>query len=308
MVGRGERADKPGAVEDNFAGYTVHERDGEKIGKVDDLFLDESDRPEYVGVKMGFAGLSSTLVPMDAMRVDEGERALYVQAEKERVKDGPRFDDDNEITPDFERRVREYYGLSHSGSERGSYSAHESGRTEERERRETGAGATGAMAGDATTRSDGSGGRRPGMGEGDTGSGEHRGRLAENEDEVRVQRAEEELRAGVREREAGRVSVRKRVRTERERIAVPKRREEVTVDRVPVNESAAEGQIGDDEISVPIVEEEIVVEKRPVVKEEIRVRKNVVEDEEVVEEDVRKEEIDIDDASGATGRRTQRDI
>lgn len=43
------------------------------------------------------------------------------------------------------------------------------------------------------------------------------------------------------------------------------------------------------------VEDLFVVEKRPVVKEEIRLRKDVVEDEEVVEEDGRKEEVEIDD-------------
>jgi stress response protein YsnF len=37
------------------------------------------------------------------------------------------------------------------------------------------------------------------------------------------------------------------------------------------------------------------VEKRPVVKEEIRIRKDVVEDTEVVEEEVRREEIDVDE-------------
>jgi hypothetical protein len=46
-----------------------------------------------------------------------------------------------------------------------------------------------------------------------------------------------------------------------------------------------------------VVEEEAVVEKLSVVKEEVRVRKDMVEDEEVVEEDVRKEEVDIDDAT-----------
>jgi uncharacterized protein (TIGR02271 family) len=50
----------------------------------------------------------------------------------------------------------------------------------------------------------------------------------------------------------------------------------------------------DGEIRIPIIEEEIVVEKRPVVKEEIRLRKNVVEEEEVIEEEVRKEEVDVD--------------
>jgi hypothetical protein len=46
---------------------------------------------------------------------------------------------------------------------------------------------------------------------------------------------------------------------------------------------------------VPVTEEEVVVSKRPVAKEEVRVKKDVVEDTEVVEEDVRREEIDVED-------------
>ena len=132
-----------------------------------------------------------------------------------------------------------------------------------------------------------------------TGAGEERSdradRTTEREDELRVQRTEEELRAGTREREAGEVGVRKTVRTDRERMEVPTRREEVTVDRVPVEGEASETEIGEDEVSVPVTEEEVVVEKRPVAKEEIRIRKDTVEDTEVVEEDVRREEIDVDD-------------
>ncbi len=68
------------------------------------------------------------------------------------------------------------------------------------------------------------------------------------------------------------------------------------IDRVPVEgREASEAEIGDDEVVMPITEEEVVVEKRPEVKEEIRVRKDVAQDEEVVEEDVRREEVDIDD-------------
>ena len=58
---------------------------------------------------------------------------------------------------------------------------------------------------------------------------------------------------------------------------------------------ASEAEIGDDEVSMPVVEEEVVTEKRPVVKEELRIRKDVVQDEEVVEEDVRREEVDVED-------------
>ena len=120
-------------------------------------------------------------------------------------------------------------------------------------------------------------------------------RTTEREDELRVQRTEEELRAGTREREAGEVGVRKTVRTDREQIEVPTRHEEVTVERVPVEGEATEAEIGDDEVSIPLTEEEVVVEKRPVAKEEVRIRKDVVEDTEVVEEDVRREEVEIDD-------------
>jgi len=58
-----ERSDRFMAIEDRFAGYEVYDQAGEKIGKVDDLFVDESDQPEYVGVKMGFLGTRSTLIP-----------------------------------------------------------------------------------------------------------------------------------------------------------------------------------------------------------------------------------------------------
>ena len=128
--------------------------------------------------------------------------------------------------------------------------------------------------------------------------------LRNEEEDLRVQRTEEELAAGTREREAGEVRVNKRVRTDREQIRVPKRHEEVSVERVPVEgREASEADIGEDEVFMPVVEEEVVVEKRPEVKEEIRVRKDVVHDEEVVEEDVRREEVDVEDATHRGQRR-----
>ena len=145
--------------------------------------------------------------------------------------------------------------------------------------------------------------KAPPMREADAVEGEERtDRTTEREDELRVQRTEEELKAGTREREAGEVGVRKTVRTDREQVEVPTRREEVTVDRVPVEGEATSAEIGDEEVSVPVTEEEVVVEKRPVVKEEVRIRKDVVEDTEVVEEDVRREEVDVDDQTSGTTR------
>ena len=69
-----------------------------------------------------------------------------------------------------------------------------------------------------------------------------------------------------------------------ESIRVPKKREEPRVERIPVEEGQApeDIEVRDDEVLIPVTEEEIVVEKREVVKEVLRVRKDVVEDEEVV--------------------------
>ena len=127
------------------------------------------------------------------------------------------------------------------------------------------------------------------------------------QEDLRVQRSEEELRAGVREREAGQVNVKKSVRTEREVVRVPKRREEVVIERVPVDGEARETStstvtdIGEDEVVVQVFEEEVVVSKRVVLKEEIRIRKRVAWDEETVEVDLRKEEVEVDEQSARGG-------
>ena len=42
--------------EERYEGYTVYDNAGEKIGKVDDLFIDEADREEYIGVRWAFSG------------------------------------------------------------------------------------------------------------------------------------------------------------------------------------------------------------------------------------------------------------
>jgi hypothetical protein len=113
-------------VAHRFAGYTVYDQDYEKIGNVDDLFLDESDHPEYIGVKMGFLGTRTTLIPFQMARVNDAQQVIKVAADKETLKNGPTFDDDREITPEFENEVYSYYGLQRPSTieQSGSYAAH----------------------------------------------------------------------------------------------------------------------------------------------------------------------------------------
>lgn len=111
-------------LEEKYEDYKVYDNQGQKIGKVDDLFIDESDREEYIGVKMGFFGMKSTLIPMEIVRVNENERSIEVSDSKDHVKAAPSFDDDEDITSEYEGRIRDHFGLeslSTSGSNYGAY-------------------------------------------------------------------------------------------------------------------------------------------------------------------------------------------
>ncbi len=122
-------------LEEKYEDYKVYDNQGERIGKVDDLFVDETDREEYIGVKLGFLGLKSTLIPMDIVRVNEGERTIEVSESKAHVKDAPSFDDDEDITPDYEDRIRSHFGLESVGtSPGGGYGAYSGGDYADRER------------------------------------------------------------------------------------------------------------------------------------------------------------------------------
>jgi stress response protein YsnF len=140
------------------------------------------------------------------VRVNDARQTIKVAADKETLKNGPTFDDDREITPELENEVYSYYGLRRTQTigNTGSYGSYYSDEG-------TDAGTVG-----------------PGMSMGDTETGEFREHAAhdegvhqsrgddlEDEDELRVQRTEEELVAGIRQREAGSIRVRKRVRTDR---------------------------------------------------------------------------------------------
>lgn len=119
---------------------------------------------------------------------------------------------------------------------------------------------------------------------------------------TRMTRAEEELRIGKRQVETGEVVINKSVETERLQQPVERRVERVRVERRPVSGAGASmnARIENDEIRVPIIEEEVVVEKRPVVKEEIVIARDVDTETEMVEEEIRKERIDVHE-EGRTG-------
>ena len=104
--------------QDLFAGlksggeeYSVYDAHYEKIGKVDDVFIDERDAVTYIGVQLGFLGTNSTLVPAEIVRVNDRRRLIEIAAEAETIKHAPHFGNEETVSPELEDRVRTYFGL-----------------------------------------------------------------------------------------------------------------------------------------------------------------------------------------------------
>ncbi|MDQ3778709.1 MAG: YsnF/AvaK domain-containing protein [Actinomycetota bacterium] len=109
-------------------------------------------------------------------------------------------------------------------------------------------------------------------------------------------RYEEELDVGTQAVEAGTVRARKTVETDDVDEVVGREIEHADVERV----AAAEGDSGevetlpDGSVSIPVLEEELVITKRLVVRERILIRKRTVTEEQRVRAELRRERVEIE--------------
>jgi hypothetical protein len=67
------------ATTEKYAGYTVCDPRGQRIGRIARIFLNGRGEPEYIKVKMGFFGFKSVLIPVQSVARDEERRTLLLQ-------------------------------------------------------------------------------------------------------------------------------------------------------------------------------------------------------------------------------------
>lgn len=101
---------------------------------------------------------------------------------------------------------------------------------------------------------------------------------------------------------SGEVNIDKRTVTDQEEFEVPVTKQEVSIERRPVNKVSERGKTAGaytekDEIHVPVFEEKVDVDKKDVIKEEIVVNKKDVKENVHVRENVRREEAEIKDTT-----------
>ena len=131
-------------------------------------------------------------------------------------------------------------------------------------------------------------------------------------EEEHIELHEERLNVDKTRVQTGEVNVNKHVVEEEQTVEVPVEREEVYVERRTVDRetdldstndfSTTDAYREDGTIHIPVSEEQVEVTKKDVVTEEIVIGKRKVQDTETVSENVRREEVDIDDTTNTLNR------
>jgi uncharacterized protein (TIGR02271 family) len=247
----------------SWQGATMVDADGDKIGTIDAIYLDdETGEPEWALVNTGLFGTKSSFVPL-AQAASSGDQ-VQVPYDKQLVKDAPRVDTDQHLSEAEEQQLWRHYGLEYdSGYTTDTADRDRDGVYDRVQDSAVGRDTSGPTTDDAMTRS------------------------------------EEELRVGTQTRERGRARLRKYVTTETQQVTVPVQREEVRVEREPITDAnldaATSGPaISEEEHEVTLHEEEVVVDKRAVPRERVRLDTETVTDERQVSEEVRKEQIEVE--------------
>jgi uncharacterized protein (TIGR02271 family) len=253
-----------------WQGRTMVDPAGDKLGTIDAIYLDdETGQPEWATVTRGLFSAKAAFVPL-AQAQDMGD-SVQVPYDKQQVTDAPSMEADGQLSQDEEAALYRHYGMEYSGSR--SDTGLPAGTDVDRDT--VGRDTSGPTTDDAMTRS------------------------------------EEELRVGTETRERGRARLRKYVTTETQQVTVPVQREEVRVEREPITDAnldaATSGpDISEEEHELTLREEEVVVDKRAVPRERVRLDTETVTDERQVSEEVRKEQIEVDGDQERFGRQDRR--
>jgi len=256
----------------NIMGRTAVGSDGDKIGKIGQIYLDDaSGAPQWVTISTGLFGNKESFAPISGYRVDGDNVVLNVT--KDQVKGAPNMDADGHLGDDENDALYAYYS--------GSF------------------GAAGTQTNYTDTDSSAGTVGRETVGHDTSGP---------NTDDA-MTLSEERVAVGTQQVETGRARLRKYVVTEDVSTTVPVSHEEVRVEREPITDANRDaamsgGDITEEEHEVTLHAETPVVQKETVPVERVRLDTQTVTENQQVTEQVRKEQVDTPEVTGqdVTGR------
>jgi uncharacterized protein (TIGR02271 family) len=245
--------------------FEVYTQGDEKVGSVDSILVDDQEgRIRYLVVDTGFWIFGKkVLLPIGLANVNYTEQQVYVDGlSKDQVENLPNLDDLERVDRDYEEQVRGVYRPI--AANRGTVPTDE-----------------------VYNRENYSYDQEPQL----------YGMNDQNHRELKLY--EERLIADKQRRKTGEVRVGKHIETETARVSVPVEQERVVIER---NRPTGRTQIdpdkadfGDREVTrMEVYEETPDIHKETFVREQVQVRKTIDRDVADAEEEVRREELDID--------------
>jgi len=95
-------------------GKTLLDRNGEKIGKLEDVYVDvETDEPQFGTVKEGLIGRHLTFVPLAGLRI--GPDDLQVNVTRDQVKSAPDIElHGEELTQADESKLYHHFEMNYT--------------------------------------------------------------------------------------------------------------------------------------------------------------------------------------------------
>lgn len=309
-------------------GLTVYDTEGEKIGNVGRVYVDDSTgRPDWITVKTGLFGMKESFVPLAGARRVGSD--LHISHPKDQVKEAPRVDADAHLSVSEEEELYRHYGLTRNtkanlGDRAGGTTGAEAPTT-------TGTGTMGAAGAGAAAGAAGAGrtsgtDRTTSAGMAGTGTGTGRHRDTETSGTSRplagagagsqrsaaglggkdeLIRSEEQLHIGTEEYESGKARLHKYVVTENVTRTVPVSHEEVRVVREPLrpgDKATGRADITEQDVEVTLHAERATMRKETVPVERVRMETQKVTEQKEVSAELRKEQIDYADGTTKSGK------
>lgn len=274
---------------DEIKHYDVYAQDNDKVGSVNDVLVDDQDgRFRYFVVDTGFWIFGKkVLVPVGIARINQGDRRIDVSGlTKDQVENLPHFDDLEKLDFEHEESVRSTYRPLADSSGVAAASATSS-----------------TPASNIATTPDLVQSGNPDVNrdyDRSTYSYDRDPALynLSDRDHQSLKLYEERLIADKHRQKTGEVVVGKQVQAKQAHVSVPVERERVVVERVPGSNQpvgAVNDAFNDAEVArVEVYEETPDVHKEAFVREEVQVRKVTERENVEVNEELRREELDID--------------
>jgi uncharacterized protein (TIGR02271 family) len=254
----------------------------DKIGSIDDVLVDDEGQFRYLVINTGIWVFGKkVLLPIGSARIDYPNRRVYAKSlTQEQVENLPEYDENRMVDYGHEEQVRDVYRPAAMDPAMGTTMDPAMGP----------AGAVAAPERDAIMNYD-------------ENSYSYRNDPAlydlNDVDHQTLRLYQERLIASKTRRKAGEVTIAKHVETETAQVSVPVEKERVVIERVPVTSTEAvalgEASFREGEVAhVEVYEETPEIRKEAFVREEVRVKKVVDQDVVTAEDQVRREELNID--------------